>query len=95
VLDVNRESVMGLVVMYKRTTRLLQWSPNNSVYRCWECKGVFPTSIDAGDLTYASPDKKMITIALSVDKAYPAERSNTNPAQLNGVPAAGAWGSGS
>lgn len=71
VLDIENDSVMGLVVDYKKTTRLIQYSPNNSVSRTWKCSGVFPTSFDAGDLSYASPDKKLITCNLSVDKCIP------------------------
>lgn len=71
VLDIEHDSVMGLVVDYKKTTRLIQYSPNNAVARTWKCFGVFPTSYDAGDLTYASPDKKLITCNMSVDKAIP------------------------
>lgn len=71
VLDVEHDSVMGLVVDYKKTTRLVQYSPNNAVARTWKCLGVFPTSFDAGDLNYASPDKKLITCNLSVDKCIP------------------------
>jgi hypothetical protein len=71
VLDIENDSVMGLVVNYKMTTRLIQYSPNNSVARTWKCLGVFPTSFDAGDLTYAQPDKKLITANMSVDKCIP------------------------
>lgn len=71
VLDVENDSIMGLVINYKKTARLFQYSPDNSIARTWLCKGVFPTSIQPGDFTYAQPDKKMISCNLSVDKAQP------------------------
>jgi len=77
VLDVAGDSIMGLVVNYKRTARLVQWSPDNVISRSWQCTGVFPTSVQSGDFTYAQPDKKMISANLSVDKAFPEQRQQS------------------
>jgi hypothetical protein len=82
VLDVAGDSIMGLVVDYKRTARLIQWSPDNAISRAWRCTGVFPTSVQSGDFTYAQPDKKMISCNLSVDKAFPERDMSTTRANL-------------
>lgn len=63
--------LMGLVTEYKKVMRLIQYSPNGATSRTWKCMGCFPTSYDAGELTYASPDKKLISATISVDKAIP------------------------
>lgn len=61
--------LMGLVKDYKKEAKLIQYSPDGSVKRTWHLYGVFPITYDAGQLNYASPDKKMISSTLSVDKA--------------------------
>ena len=76
VFDINDYSVMGLVVDYKKTARLIQWSPNNTVGRTWLCTGVFPTQISPGQYSYDQPAKKTITLSLAVDKVF-AEREGS------------------
>jgi len=60
---------MGLAADYKKTVRLVQWSPDHSVRRAWKCYGVFPTTFDPGGLSNTSPDKKTLSMTLSVDRA--------------------------
>jgi len=71
VLDVQNDSIMGWVYMYKHDVLLKQYSPTLEIERVWNCKGCFPTSYDAGQLSYAQMDKKMISCNLAVDKAFP------------------------
>lgn len=63
--------LMGNVVDYKKTCRLNQYSPDGTIKRPWKCLGVFPTTFNGGELTYANPDKKLISSTLSVDKCMP------------------------
>ena len=61
---------VGWAKNYKRTARIIQYGPNGEVTRGWKLEGVWPTSLDLGDLDYSSGDKKQITMNLSVDTAY-------------------------
>jgi len=63
--------LMGNASDYKKTVRLVQYSPDGRTSRTWKCEGCFPVSFDPGELSYASPDKKLITSTLSVDRALP------------------------
>ena len=61
---------MGLVVNYKTTATIYQYSPDASVIRAWDCWGVFPTSLNFGSPSAdGSGSPVTITMDLSVDKA--------------------------
>lgn len=63
-------SLMGLVVNYKTTARLYQYSPDASVIRLWTVYGVFPTSLEFGSATADGQGQPVtITMRLAVDKA--------------------------
>lgn len=62
---------------YKKTCYVVQYGPNGEVVRKWQCDGVWPTSLDLGELDYSSGDKKQITMNLSVDNAF-IVRDGTN-----------------
>lgn len=60
----------------------------------WKLLGTFPTTFDAGQLNYGSPDKKMVSSTLSVDKALPI-RGTTTVGKDWTPPAAGSGETGS
>jgi hypothetical protein len=62
--------LMGLVSSYKTTAQLYLYSPDASVIRKWELQGVFPTSLNFGDMSSdGGGGAQQITMDLSVDKA--------------------------
>jgi phage tail-like protein len=63
--------LMGNASDYKKVMRLVQYSPNGQTSRTWKCVGCFPTSFVPGDLSYANPDKKLISSTISVDRCFP------------------------
>ena len=69
---------VGWASNYKRTAQIVQYGPNGEVLRKWQCDGVWPTSLDLGDMDYSSGDKKQITMNLSVDTAYIVRDTNPN-----------------
>lgn len=69
VYDPETDAV-GWAEKYKRNGRIYQYGPDGTVIRTWRIIGVWPTSIDSGELNYDGAEKKQITMSLSVDKAY-------------------------
>ena len=62
--------VMGLVVNYKTTATIYQYSPDASVVRAWRLFGVFPTSLNFGSPSAdGSGSPVTISMDLAVDKA--------------------------
>lgn len=60
---------VGWAKNYKKDATIVQYGPNGEVLRKWQLKGVWPTSLDLGELNYDGGDKKSITMNLSVDNA--------------------------
>ncbi len=61
---------MGLVTNYKTTATLFLYSPDASVIRSWTLYGVFPTSLNFGDLSAEQQGTPLtIRMDLAVDKA--------------------------
>lgn len=60
---------IGLAVNYKRTGYLYQYAPDGSNIRTWTLDGVWPNSVEYGDMGYDGSDVKQISMTLSVDKA--------------------------
>lgn len=61
---------VGWATNYKKQASVVQYGPNGECLRTWKLIGVWPTSLDLGDMDYSSGDKKQITMNLSVDNAY-------------------------
>ena len=60
---------IGWAQYYKREARITLYSPNGTRERSWVATGVWPTSVELGDLDYSSSDLRKITMTLSVDHA--------------------------
>lgn len=73
---------IGWAKNYKRDAAIVQYGPNGEVKRKWKLEGVWPTSLDLGDLDYSSGDKKQITMNLSVDNAYIVRDNATKTTDL-------------
>lgn len=61
---------IGFAADYKKTGYLYEFAPDGSNVRTWVLKGVWPNDVDYGQLSQDGGDKKMISMTLSVDKAY-------------------------
>lgn len=61
---------VGWAKNYKKSAMIVEYGPNGECERKWVVDGVWPTSLDLGDMDYSSGDKKQITMNLSVDNAY-------------------------
>ena len=61
---------IGTVDKYKKRAYIYQYAPDGSMVRTWIAEGVWPSSFNPGDLSQDSLDAKMMTMTLSVDKAY-------------------------
>lgn len=68
---------VGWAKNYKKQARIVMYGPNGEVERGWVCDGVWPTSLELGDLDYSSGDKRQLSMNLSVDNAY-IERTGVN-----------------
>jgi len=69
---------LGYAADYKRTAYQYQYSPGTAgpdITRTWVLEGVFPSSVSYGDMSYDGGDSKMISMTLSVDKAYRQDRN--------------------
>lgn len=69
VYDPDSDTV-GTSDKYKKTGYIYQYAPDGSMVRTWRIDGVWPSSFNPGDLSQDSLDAKMMTLTLSVDKAY-------------------------
>lgn len=69
---------VGWAKNYKKQAKVVQYGPNGEVQRSWVLDGVWPTSLDLGDLDYSSGDKKQVSMNLSVDNAYIERASAPN-----------------
>lgn len=68
--DPSTNSV-GWAYQYKRSGKLYQYAPDGTCVRAWKLEGVWPTSFESGEFNYDGSDKKLITLNLAIDKAYP------------------------
>lgn len=62
---------VGWVEDYKKTMVVNQYAPDGTYMRQWKCIGCWPTDFNVSQFSYNSADKKLITLSISVDKAYP------------------------
>lgn len=61
---------IGWAADYKRNGRIHQYAPDGTYQRSWRIIGVWPTNFNPGEMNYDGSDKKLISMTLSVDKAY-------------------------
>lgn len=62
--------LIGWAADYKRNGRIHQYAPDGTYQRSWRVLGIWPTNFNPGDMNYDGSDKKVISMTLSVDKAY-------------------------
>ena len=70
VYDPERGSV-GLARNYKRIGSVRMFAPDGSSERVWEYKGLWPQSVNYGDLSMGDNDIVMIEVTFRYDKAVP------------------------
>lgn len=61
---------IGWAADYKRNGRIHQYAPDGTYQRSWRIVGAWPTNFNPGEMNYDGSDKKVISMTLSVDKAY-------------------------
>ena len=61
---------IGFAEDYKRNGKIYQYAPDGSHVRTWKIIGAWPTNLNPGDMNYEGSDKKVISMTLSIDKAY-------------------------
>jgi hypothetical protein len=76
---------VGWTPNYKKSATIVQYGPNGEVRRKWQIFGVWPLSLDLGDLDQSSGDKKQITMNLSVDNAILVRDSESNNTHYYGT----------
>lgn len=62
---------VGFAEDYKRNGYIYQFAPDGSHMRTWKIIGAWPTTFTPGENNQEGSDKKMMSMTLSVDKAYP------------------------
>lgn len=70
----SKTGKIGWARQYKVGATATQYGPNGQYDRNWTLQGCFPTSFDPGDMDNGSDDAVQVTLVISVDKAYLAER---------------------
>lgn len=64
---------IGLCSAIKKEGTLSLLSPDMSVMRQWELRGIFPSNVAWTNASMESTDQVQITLTLSVDVAYPVQ----------------------
>lgn len=70
VYDPSTDKV-GWVEDYKKNLVVNQYAPDGTYMRQWKCIGCWPTDFNVSQFQYGTADKKLITLNISVDKAFP------------------------
>ena len=66
----NKETdAIGFAADYKKPAYVTQYAPDGTLLRVWNLEGVWPSSVDYGQVSYESPGVKTINITLQYDKA--------------------------
>lgn len=60
---------IGFAADYKKTAMVTQYAPDGSYMRVWKLKGVWPSAVEYGQVSYDSPGVKTINVTLQYDKA--------------------------
>lgn len=66
----SKTGKMGWVDEYKRDVMVTQYGPDGTHERPWHFEGAWPSSINFGEMTGESADKKNITVTITYDNAY-------------------------
>lgn len=76
IIDAWRASVynkdtdaVGFAADYKKQARITQFAPDGSYERVWKIEGVWPSSVDYGQVSQTDNSLKEISITLEYDKA--------------------------
>lgn len=64
---------MGRHTTYKKDAVLFLKSPCDDVVRRWKLEGIWPTSLEPGEMSHDNSEGRTVSITLSVDKCYRAE----------------------
>lgn len=72
--NLQEQGGIGLARHYKRTGRITLLAPNGEpdYSREWRVEGVWPMSMDPGDIDMTSEDFIRVSVTLSVDRIYAA-----------------------
>lgn len=62
---------VGWVESYKKTLFVNQYGPDGTYIRQWKCIGCWPRTLSISQFQYSNSDKKLMTLTLSIDKAFP------------------------
>lgn len=62
---------VGFAADYKKNGYLYQYAPDGTHTRTWKIIGAWPTTFTPGENNQEGSDKKLMSLTLSVDKAYP------------------------
>ena len=66
----NKETdAVGFAADYKKQARVTQFAPDGSRERTWKIEGVWPSSVDYGEVSQTDNSLKEISITLEYDKA--------------------------
>lgn len=65
----ERTGKMGWVDDYKRDMTVTQYGPDGTYERKWSFEGAWPSSINYGEMSGESSDKKTISVTIEYDKA--------------------------
>lgn len=66
------EGAVGLAKNYKKSGEVILVAPDGSHVRRWAVQGLWPMSMDPGDIDMTSEDFIRITLTLSVDRIFSA-----------------------
>ena len=62
---------------------IYQFDPAGEEIHKWIIEGVWPTTLDVGDGDYESGDPCEVTLTLSYDNVYRADRKEVQPTEIN------------
>jgi hypothetical protein len=62
---------VGLAKEYKKTGKVIQYSPDGAIEREYDVQGMWISAIDPGDSDMTSEDVLRVTCTITIDKAIP------------------------
>lgn len=62
--------LVGLAANYKKSARIELYGPDGSVSRKYVVEGIWPTTIDNGQIDMNGSDKLLIAVSFCIDKCY-------------------------
>ena len=67
------EGAVGLAKDYKKNGQIILVAPDGTMKRAWDVHGLWPMSMDPGDIDMTSEDFIRVSVTLSVDRIYAAD----------------------